>query len=121
MTKDEVYARVREYCRAKPGATEEYPWGDVVWKVGGKIFAGSSDGSHRVTVKSTPDEQAHLVEHPAIEVAKYVGRYGWVTIEVRSKATLQLALELIDASYASTAPKRRKPPVDAARSPRRRR
>ena len=107
MTKDEAYARVRDYCLAKEGATEEYPWGDVIWKIRGKIFAGSSDGSNQVTVKATPAEQATLIEHPAIEVAKYVGRFGWVTITIKSKKTLALAFDLIDRSYGSLAPKRK--------------
>jgi predicted DNA-binding protein (MmcQ/YjbR family) len=101
VTKDDAYASVREHCLSKQGVVEEYPWGDVVWKVRGKIFAGSSDGNNRVTVKSSPDEQSRLIEHPAIEVAKYVGRFGWVTITIKSKKTLQLALELIDESYDS--------------------
>ena len=107
MTRDEAYARVREYCLAKEGATEEYPWGDVIWKVRGKIFAGSSDGSNEVTVKATPEEQTPLIEHPAIAVAKYVGRFGWVTITIKNKQTLALTLELIDSSYDSLAPKRK--------------
>ena len=105
MTKDEVYARIREHCLAKAGATEEYPWGDVIWKIRGRIFAGSSDGSHQVTVKATPEEQSTLIEHPAIEVAKYVGRFGWVTITIKNRRTLSLALELIDRSYDSLAAK----------------
>jgi len=107
MKKDDVYARIRKHCLAKDGAVEEYPWGDVVWKVRGKIFAGSSDGNNRVSVKSTLQEQSRLIEHPAIEIAKYVGRFGWVTITIKSKKTLDLALELIDDSYFSIAPKRR--------------
>ena len=99
MTQDEAYARVREHCLAKEAATEEYPWGDVIWKIRGKIFAGSSDGSNQVTVKATPEEQATLIEHPSIEVAKYVGRFGWVTITVKSKKTLALTLDLIDHSF----------------------
>ena len=37
MTRDEAYSRVRRHCLAKEGAVEEYPWGDVIWKVRGKI------------------------------------------------------------------------------------
>jgi len=47
------------------------------------------------------DEQAHLIEHPDIEVAKYVGRFGWVSITIKSKKVLKLALDLIDQSYES--------------------
>ena len=109
MKPDEAYARVREHCLAKQGVVEEYPWDDVAWKVRKKLFAVSSDGSHRVTVKSTLEEQSRLIEHPAIEVASYVGRYGWVTIAITSRETCQLALELIDASYESVAASRSRP------------
>jgi predicted DNA-binding protein (MmcQ/YjbR family) len=109
VTRDQVYARIRKHCLAKPDAVEEYPWGDVIWKVRKKIFAGSSDGSNRVTVKATLEEQARLIEHPEIEVASYVGRFGWVTIAIKNKKMLALALELIDASYESVArPRKRK-------------
>lgn len=108
MTKDHAYESVREHCLSKENVAEEYPWGDVVWKVRGKIFAVSSDGSNRVTVKSSPDEQSRLIEHPAIEVASYVGRFGWVTITIKSKPTLRLALGLIDESYDSIATRRSK-------------
>ena len=103
MKSQEVYGRIRRHCLAKDGVTEEYPWGDVVWKVRGKIFAGAEDGGNHVTVCSDPAEQARLVEHPAIEVAKYVGRFGWVTVTVRDAKTLSLALELIDRSHARVA------------------
>lgn len=91
---------------AKPGAWEDYPWGETVWKVGKKVFTfGSAD---RITVKSTLDRQAALVQHPNIEVAAYVGRHGWVTIFLRDEDTLALALDLVDDSYEAVAPKRRR-------------
>ncbi len=108
MKPDEAYAHVREHCLAKQGVVEEYPWDDVAWKVRKKLFAVSSDGSHRVTVKSTLEEQSRLIEHPAIEVASYVGRFGWVTIAITSRETCQLALELIDGSYERVAAGRSK-------------
>ncbi len=109
MKPDQADARVRKHCLAKKDAVEEYPWGDVAWKVRKKLFAVSSDGSQRVTVKSTLEEQSRLIEHPAIEIASYVGRYGWVTIAITSRETYQLALELIDASYERVAASRSRP------------
>ena len=57
LPKKAVFTAVRAHCLAKEGAVEEYPWGDVVWKVGGKMFAASSEASSCVTVKATLDEQ----------------------------------------------------------------
>ena len=99
LSNDSAFQEVKAYCLAKADATEDYPWGDVAWKVNGKMFACGGEGHNTFTVKSTPDEQAFLIQNPAIEKAAYVGRYGWVTITVTDGETLELAQELIDASY----------------------
>jgi predicted DNA-binding protein (MmcQ/YjbR family) len=108
LTPEEVYSKVRAHCLAKEGAVEEYPWDDVAWKVGGKMFACGSDQSAGLTVKSTLEKQAVLIQHPNITVAAYVGRYGWVHIAIPDEETLDLALELIDESYDQIRPKKRK-------------
>ena len=104
LSPKQVFAQIQAHCLSKPGAVEDYPWGDVVWKIGGKLFAGSSQDSAAVTVKASLEDQAVLVQHPAISIAKYVGRFGWVTIEIGDRDTLDLARKLIDDSFASLAP-----------------
>lgn len=99
--------QLRAHCLSKEGAVEDYPWGDIVWKVRGKLFAGTNQAGEAVTVKSSLDKQAVLIQHPDIEVAKYVGKYGWVTITLASNETLDLALELIDESYDAVFKKKR--------------
>ena len=97
---------IRKHCLSKPGAIEDEPWpGDTAWKVAGKIFA--MGGKSAVTVKSTLEKQAALIMHPAITKAAYVGRFGWITIELKDKDTLDLALDLIDESYEAVKPKKR--------------
>ncbi len=100
LSPKEVFSRLQQHCLAKPDAVEEYPWGDVAWKVRGKLFAVSGQGAAGVTVKASLEDQAVLVQHPAIRSAPYVGRYGWVSIEIGDKETLALACQLIDESYA---------------------
>ena len=47
VTWDELLA----YCLAKPGAWQDEPWdGDIVTKVGGKIFAFLGSGEGRPSV-----------------------------------------------------------------------
>src|SRR5437588_12567923 len=99
LTAKQVFKNIQKYCLDKPGATEDYPWGEVVWKVKGKGFTFSSENSSRFTVKSSLDKQAVLVMHPQISIASSVGRFGWVTIEVADDDTLQLTKDLIDESY----------------------
>jgi predicted DNA-binding protein (MmcQ/YjbR family) len=103
----EVFTRMQAHCLAKEGAVEEYPWGHVVWKVGGKLFAIGSQGENAFTVKSTLEQQEALIQHPAICKASHVGRYGWVTITVSDESTMEIALDLADESYDSVRPKRK--------------
>jgi predicted DNA-binding protein (MmcQ/YjbR family) len=95
---------------AKAGAVEEEPWpDDKAWKVGGKIFC--IGGGNGVSVKSTLEKQAALILHPAIKKAPYVGRFGWVMIEIKDKDTLGIALDLIDESYDLVTKKKAKSPA----------
>jgi predicted DNA-binding protein (MmcQ/YjbR family) len=100
---------IRQHCFAQDSerVTEEYPWGHPVWKTAGKMFAACGNDGAGLTVKATLDQQAALVQHPAIRVADYVGRYGWVTIEITDSDTLEMGLDLIDQSFDLTAPKKR--------------
>lgn len=99
VSRRRAFETLRGHCRAKPGSVEEYPWGVVVWKVGGKLFAIAQMGGNAFTVKSTPADQAILTQHPAVEVASHVGRFGWVTVTVTDASTLDLARLLLDLSY----------------------
>ena len=108
LTAKQVFKNIQKYCLDKPGATEDYPWGEVVWKVKGKVFTFGGENSAHFTIKSTLDKQAALVMHPQIAVAPYVGRFGWVIIEVIDDETLQLTRDLIDDSYESIVGKKRK-------------
>jgi predicted DNA-binding protein (MmcQ/YjbR family) len=98
---DNHYAReVKAYCLDLPDAWEDYPWGDIVYKVGAKMFVGlGTGGPVSVTVKATPEDAAVLVQMPHISVAPYVGRYGWVTVAIENDDALDQALALISMSY----------------------
>ena len=100
--------RLRRLCLALPEATEQVTWEtDLTFRVRNKIFAITGEDAGSVTVKATPDDQEALVAtHPRIRVAAYVGRYGWVTVELKG-AGLDWALveDLVLASYRLVAPK----------------
>src|SRR5688572_13805963 len=100
MTNTRILKELRKHCMASPDAAEDYPWeGHVGWKVKGKLFAIGGEGSNQVTVKSTLDKQAVLILLEGIGTASYVGRFGWVTVTIADKPSLDLAKELIDESY----------------------
>jgi len=106
MKGKDAFVALKSHCMAKDGAVEEYPWEHFGWKIRGKLFAIGTKDSGIVTVKSTPDKQAALIQHPAIEKASHVGRYGWVTINIGDLETLDLALDLVDESYDLVSPRK---------------
>jgi len=73
------------HCLSFPHVTEEVLWGnDLVFKIGGKMFAvavlgGTSD--HCLSFKCTPERFAELIEQEGINPAPYVARYHWVALE----------------------------------------
>ena len=114
MTRDQLLA----HCLAKPGAWQDEPWeGDVVAKVGSKIFAflGSGDGDG-VTVKcGAPREEADqwLARYPDdAVVAAYIGRSGWNRLRMGAAIPDDELLEAVDESYervVAKLPKRERP------------
>ncbi|MGI8331553.1 MmcQ/YjbR family DNA-binding protein [Actinomadura scrupuli] len=115
MTWEEVLA----YCLAKPGARQDEPWeGDVVAKVGGKIFAflGSEPGPG-VGLKCGPNREVAdewLLRYPDdASVLPYIGRSGWNSLRIGGAIPAEELLEAIDASYDAVVaklPKKDRPP-----------
>jgi predicted DNA-binding protein (MmcQ/YjbR family) len=100
------FRALRTHCAAKPGAWEDHPWGETVFKVGEKIFAflGTPDQGG-VGVKVSPEQIESLLRMPFIKRSPYIGRYGWLSVTVDDEDALELALELVDGSYAQIASK----------------
>jgi predicted DNA-binding protein (MmcQ/YjbR family) len=101
--------RVRALALSFPETYEDSPWGHPVFKVGNnKMFAAISNSEDplTVTVKLTPEEREIALTLPYVRVAAYVGRYGWVTAEVRDDEALENALEWLRESYWLNAPAR---------------
>jgi len=98
-------AQVLAYCLAKPGAWHDEPWdGDVVTKVGSKIFAfHGSDAGSSIGLKCGQGREAAdewLVRYPKdASVMAYIGRSGWNTLRIGAAIGDDEVLEAIDASY----------------------
>ncbi|SCL25403.1 Predicted DNA-binding protein, MmcQ/YjbR family [Micromonospora rhizosphaerae] len=112
-------AELTAYCLAKPGAWLDQPWeGDVVVKVGSRIFAflGAENGDQRVGVKCGPtrevaDEWLHRYPDDA-RPSPYIGRSGWNTLRAGGAIPDDELLEAVDASYDAVVaklPKRERP------------
>ena len=114
MTYDEVLA----YCLAKPGAWQDEPWeGDVVVKVGSKVFAFlGTPASGTVGLKCGPnrevaDEWVHRYPRDAAPSA-YIGRAGWNRLAIAGAIPRDELTEAIDASYDTVVaklPRRERP------------
>lgn len=106
------------YCLAKPGAWQDEPWeGDVVVKVGDKIFAflgeGTSIGLKCGRDRGEADELVHIYPDD-VRASAYIGRYGWNSITVDGAVPPDELRELIDASYdaiVAKLPKSKRPKV----------
>ncbi len=93
---------VRRYCMSLPHATEQVLWEiDLVFKIGGKMFATVVLEPHRVCMafKCTPEDFAELVERPGIIPAPYSARAHWVALERSDALTRPEALQYIKRSY----------------------
>jgi len=98
VTHDELLS----YCLAKPGATPDEPWeGDLVAKVGGKIFSFNGEGSLGVKCGGNADEAGELRDrYPNdVTVMAYIGRFGWNTVRTDGAVPDEELFELVDASY----------------------
>ena len=116
MSWDELLA----YCLAKPGAWQDEPWeGDVVVKVGQKIFAflgtGAGDrpgvGLKCGATREAADEWVLRCPGDAT-VMPYIGRSGWNNLRTGSAIPDDEVFEAVDASYAmvvSKLPKKDRP------------
>jgi hypothetical protein len=104
MTFDDV----RRIAMGLPEAEEILTWEtDVTFRVRTKIFAIGGDGADRVSIKATPLSQEALIDRDpeTFRSAPYVGRFGWVTVQLDRVDDETLSELLVDA-WRLTAPKR---------------
>jgi predicted DNA-binding protein (MmcQ/YjbR family) len=104
MTYDD---RVRALALSFPETYEDSPWGHPVFKVANnKMFAAMSNPGEplTLTVKLTAEERELALTMPYVSVARYVGRYGWVTAVIGDDEALDNSLEWLRESYWLNAP-----------------
>jgi predicted DNA-binding protein (MmcQ/YjbR family) len=110
--------QVLAHCLGKPGAWQDEPWeGDVVVKVGSKIFVFLGSGSEpAIGVKCGPTREIAdewIARYPDdASVMPYIGRSGWNSLRYGGAIPDDEVLEAIDASYetiVSKLPKRERP------------
>jgi predicted DNA-binding protein (MmcQ/YjbR family) len=93
---------LRKICIAFPGATEQIQWeDDLVFKVGGKMFAVAPLEPARVwlTIKADPEAFVELTERPGIIPAPYLARAKWISIESPEALSQTEVTDLLRKSY----------------------
>jgi predicted DNA-binding protein (MmcQ/YjbR family) len=106
-----VRARLREFALSLPEASEDFPWGESVAKVNGKVFVflGSDAGSEPrfMTVKLFESHGHAMTIEGAKPTGYGLGRSGWMTVPLQAEGvTLDLLRDWVEESYRIIAPKR---------------
>jgi hypothetical protein len=99
---------VRRIALALPEAEERLTWEtDITFRVRDKIFAIGGEGADRVSIKASLETQAELIDLDPQTFASsaYVGRFGWVTVDL-DRVDPALLASLIREAWRRSAPKR---------------
>ena len=103
VTADEL----RQVVRSLPEAEERETWGHPTFRVRDKMFAAMSDDGQQASVKATREEQTALIAAApeTFGIPAYVGRHGWVSIQLATVDPEELR-ELLVEAWRLTAPRR---------------
>jgi len=99
--------QLREYCIAKKGVTENFPFDNVtlVLKVMRKMFAlvglnHWEEGETNINLKCDPDWAEELRgEYDSVNAGWHMSKKHWNTVTLNNDVSDALAFELIDHSY----------------------
>ncbi len=113
---------LQKAAAAYPGAWEDHPWGETVYKVGKKIFVflgvDRGDGSFGLSCKLPHSSEAAITMLSfATPTAYGLGKSGWVSahFEMKDDVPVELLLQWLEESYQAIAPKRAAKTPPAAR------
>ncbi len=105
-------SKLAEFALGLPEAQEDFPWGDRVVKVRGKIFVFLGSTNASITVKLV-ESHAHALSVEGAEPTGYgLGKAGWVTMPV-SDIPIATLRDWVEESYRIVAPKRLVAGLDA--------
>ncbi|TNE48318.1 MAG: MmcQ/YjbR family DNA-binding protein [Bacteroidetes bacterium] len=94
----------REYCLAKKGTSEDFPFDEVTLclRVMGKIFAitGLDNEHFKVNLKCMPDYALELRErYMEVQPGWHMNKTNWNTVDFEGSLDEKLLRQLIDHSY----------------------
>ena len=98
-------SRLATFALGLPGAHEDFPWGDRVVKVRGKIFVFLGSTEPTITVKLVESHPHAMSVEGAAPTGYGLGKAGWVTVPV-SDVSPEALRDWVEESYRIVAPKR---------------
>ncbi len=119
---DPMLIRVRAIALDLPGADEKVSHGrpafftvKVFAYYGGSVKVDGVWVQHDQSIMVLVDdaERRALAEDPRCYLPAYIGTYGWLGLDLDDDTDWSEVIELLDASYRNTAPRRRVAELDA--------
>ena len=101
-----TFQEVREISMALPEVEEHVSWGsDINFRIRNKMFVIGGEEATAISLKASLDTQADLIDLDPKTFAKaaYVGRFGWVTVDL-ARIDRPLLEKLLRDAWRSTAP-----------------
>jgi hypothetical protein len=101
-----TFQDVRELSLALPEVEEVVTWGtDINFRVNKKMFVIGGEDATAVTVKASITTQAELLDLDPETFGKavYVGRFGWVTVQL-ARVDRGMLEQLLRDAWRGTAP-----------------
>ena len=100
-------AKISALCLALPETKLTMTWGSPHFRVADKIFCGfgSDDGKQVMGVKLAMSHARALVKQARFWPSPYVGKHGWVSMDVTQRKSWAEVAALIRESYELIAPK----------------
>lgn len=100
MTIDDVI----NYCKNKPGAVEEYPFGDevVVYKIGNKMFSliTHRNGHLCINLKCDPELALEIRhQYAAVTEGYHMNKRHWNSVLIDGSMTDADVFKMVDYSY----------------------
>ena len=100
---------VHSFALGLPGAWEDHPWGEVVAKVGKKVFVflGTPDREDPGMGVKLTDSHEHALSVPGAAPSGYgLGKAGWVSVPLGGVDDVELLCDWVEESYRNVATKK---------------
>ena len=101
-----TFKDVRELALALPEVEEVVTWGsDINFRVNNKMFVIGGEDATAVTIKASITMQAELLDldPETFGKAAYVGRFGWITVQL-GRVDRGMLEQLLRDAWRATAP-----------------